>query len=177
MDTSTPPVIRGVSHFTLPIGDLALAERFYVGLLGLSLVRRIDAEAFAAHVPHRARELDNNNNNSPLHLELRCGGLDLHLFLQRGAPPSELRPHPHLAFELDASEFQRCEAHLRARGVPYDGPRRLGPPGQASLYFPDPFGNLLEYTTSGHRGDIPIGPPDLQYLAAALAQTSWPQLD
>lgn len=166
MDTA--PVIVGVAHQTLPVGDLELAEQFYVGTLGLTLVRRIDAEAFATYVPERIAELD-GGDDTPLHLELRCGALELHLFLQTGYRRATLRPHPHLAFEVGADDLERFEARLRARGVPFDGPRRLGPPGHASIYFPDPFGNLLELSTSSYTpprgvGDIPIGPPDLRSL-------------
>jgi catechol 2,3-dioxygenase-like lactoylglutathione lyase family enzyme len=181
MDISDPPVelpapmLRGISHFTLPIGDLELAERFYVDMLGLSLVRRVDAEAFARLVPHRVAELatTSESHGSPLHLELRCGGLDLHLFMQVGEPRKQLRPHPHLAFEVAAVDLEPLAARLRARGVPLDGPRRLGPPGQASLYFPDPFGNLLEFAADDHVGEIPIGPPDLERMNAALGEAEW----
>ncbi|WP_437610109.1 hypothetical protein WMF20_01680 [Sorangium sp. So ce834] len=44
------------------------------------------------------------------------------------------------------------------------GPTRLGPPGQASLYFNDPFGNRLELVTLGFTGEIPVGAPDVSAL-------------
>lgn len=156
------PALMGVSHLTLPVGDLALAERFYVDILGLTLVRRIDAQAFRATLPERAAELD--GENGPLHLELRCGALELDLFQQAGYRRTQLHPHPHLAFEVDADALSRFQARLSAHGVVFDGPRRLGPPGHASIYFTDPFGNLLELATFGHVGEIPIGPPDLRAL-------------
>jgi hypothetical protein len=49
--------------------------------------------------------------------------------------------------------------------VPIDGPRRLGPPGQASVYFADPFGNTLELVTTGYEGVVLDGPPDVGRLA------------
>jgi hypothetical protein len=57
-----------------------------------------------------------------------------------------------------------CRDALVAAGIPTDGPRRLGPPGQASLYFADPWGNLLELVTTGYPHPIPIGPPELPPL-------------
>jgi catechol 2,3-dioxygenase-like lactoylglutathione lyase family enzyme len=147
MDTA--PALVGVSHLTLPVGDLALAERFYVDMLGLEPVRR-----------------------NPAYLALRCGALELDLFEQPGHRHTDLQPHPHLAFEVDGDAFSRFQARLTAHGVPFDGPRRLGPPGHASIYFPDPFGNLLELATFAHADGIPIGPPDLEQLSAR-ASTAW----
>ncbi len=57
------------------------------------------------------------------------------------------------------------EAGLVQAGVPSEGPLQLGYPGQASLYFNDPSGNLLEVTCDGYTQDIPIRPPRLDGLA------------
>jgi hypothetical protein len=54
---------------------------------------------------------------------------------------------------------------LADHGVPTFGPTRLGPPGQASLYFNDPFGNHLELATLGFTAEIPVGPPEMAALA------------
>jgi hypothetical protein len=48
--------------------------------------------------------------------------------------------------------------------VPIDGPRRLGPPGHASVYFADPFGNTLELVTMGYAGSVSDGPPNVARL-------------
>ncbi|MCA9711553.1 MAG: VOC family protein, partial [Myxococcales bacterium] len=140
--------ISGISHLTLPVTDLDLAERFYVELLGLALERRFDRESFLRFRPDRAAELD--AALSPLHLALRCGGVQLDLFLQREPLRPPLPAHPHLAFEVAPDELEPLAARIEAFGVPTDGPRRLGPPGQASIYFTDPFGNLLELATMGY---------------------------
>ena len=58
----------------------------------------------------------------------------------------------------------RWRERLNDAGVPTFGPTRLGPPGQASLYFNDPFGNHLELVTHGFVPEIPIGPPDMASL-------------
>jgi len=161
--------ISSISHLTLPVADLGLAERFYVGLLGLQLAHRFDRETFLRLLPHRAADVD--ADNSALHLQLRCDGTQIDLFLQRKLARSALRPHPHLAFDVSPKDLDVLSARIREWGVPVDGPRRLGPPGQASAYFSDPFGNLLELATMGYEGEVSMGPPDLSKLAYELDAT------
>lgn len=157
----------GVAHTTLPVDDLLRAEAFYVGLLGAELRRRFDRETFLRHQPGRAAEAD--ADNSPLHLELGFGGAhELHLFLQRRFVPTRPEPHPHTAFSVSAVDLDAVHARLLAAGTPLDGPRRLGPPGHASLYFVDPFGHLLELVTLQYPRPIPFGPPDVRALGDAF---------
>lgn len=161
--TNAPPRIDGFGHITLPVHDLETAERFYVGVLGATLSRKFDRAAFLQHRPDRAHEAD--ADNSPLHLELRLGGSpELHLFLQRGRERATPAPHPHLAMNVAPDDLDVFVARLREANVPIDGPRRLGPPGHASVYFADPFGNTLELMTMGYRGEVTMGPPDVAVL-------------
>lgn len=164
MSTDTPPPpIDGFDHITLPVHDLDSAERFYVGLLGAKLVRRFDRETFLRFRPDRAAETD--ADNSPLHLAVRLGDEpELHLFLQRKRGKPAPVPHPHLAMRVDHDHLDAFVMRLRAGGVPLDGPRRLGPPGHASVYFADPFGNTLELATMGYTGAVQEGPPDVARL-------------
>ncbi|WP_394849864.1 VOC family protein [Pendulispora brunnea] len=168
MSISLKNVVRGVDHLTLPVGDLALAERFYVDLLGATVIGRFDeAAAFRERRPERAGELK-NEGNSPLHLSLRFGkgfGPRVDLFLQGDGQPAPERGHPHLALAVKGEDMDRARDVLAAADVPFDGPRRLGPPGQASLYFLDPFGNKLEFVTDAYAGEAPVGAPDLRKLA------------
>ncbi|AGC45559.1 glutathione transferase [Myxococcus stipitatus DSM 14675] len=164
MDTSTPaPRIAGFHHLTAPVDDLEVAERFYVGLLGAVLVRRLDRATFLRVRPDRASEVD--ASNSPLHLAVRWGAPpELHLFLQRERRKPVPPPHPHLAMQVAPEALDTFVQRLRAAGVPLDGPRRLGPPGQASVYFADPFGNTLELVTLGYTGAVVEGPPEVGVL-------------
>lgn len=156
--------IDGMAHLTFPVGDLDQAEAFYVGVLGGKLIRRFDRAMFLRMLPDRADEAD--QDNSPLHIAVRIGDSpELHLFLQRGLPRQAPRPHPHLAFEVDHDDLDAFRARLLAAGVQVDGPRQLGGPGQASLYFTDPWGQLLELTTTSYRGAVQHGPPDLSCFA------------
>lgn len=163
---SAAPPIDGFGHITLPVHDLALAERFYAGVLGASIVRRFDRETFLRFRPERAGEVD--ADNSPLHLAVRfADGPELHLFLQKGRAVPTPAPHPHLAMNVDHDELDVFHARLHEAGVRTDGPRRLGPPGHASIYFADPFGNTLELVTMGYRGAVQDGPPDVSLLGGA----------
>ena len=159
--------IGGMDHLTFPVGDLEQAEAFYVGVLGAQLIRRFDRAAFLRMRPERAAEAD--ADNSPLHIALRLGnrpdGPELHLFLQRGLTRQPPRPHPHLALNVDHDALDAFRAQLLAAGVKLDGPRQLGGLGHASLYFTDPWGQLLELTTSNYRGTVLYGPPDLNSFA------------
>ena len=60
---------------------------------------------------------------------------------------------PKFAAEVGALAIPASE------GVPIEGPLRLGPPGQASIYFNDPFGNRLEITCFGFAGAVEERPP------------------
>lgn len=155
--------IDGLDHITLPVGDLDQAETFYVGVLGAKLVRRFDRSTFLRARPERAAEAD--ADNSPLHLAVQLGdGPQLHLFLTPGLARQAPRPHPHIAFRVDHDHLDGFRARLLAAGVKLDGPRQLGGPGQASLYFCDPWGQLLELTTVHYQGAVSFGPPDMMKL-------------
>lgn len=163
---SSAPAIDNIAHVTLPVGDLAQAEAFYVDLLGAELIRRFDRETFLRCRPDRAAEAD--ADNSPLHLAIKLGDSpELQLFLQRGHERKTPAPHPHIAMSVDHDQLDTFRTRLSLAGIPLDGPRRLGGPGQASLYFADPWGQLLELVTIGYEGSTLQGPPDAASLAHA----------
>ena len=162
--TTTPaPPIEGFHHITLPVHDLDSAEQFYVSLLGATLLHKFDRETFLRIRPDRAREAD--ADNSPLHLAVRFNDApELHLFLQKNRSKPVPVPHPHLAMIVDSDQLDAFVLRLRAAAIPIDGPRRLGPPGHASVYFVDPFGNTLELVTTAYDGPVVNGPPDVGKL-------------
>jgi catechol 2,3-dioxygenase-like lactoylglutathione lyase family enzyme len=160
---SNAPLIDGFAHITLPVHDLDAAEAFYVGVLGAEIVRKLDREAFLRLRPERAHEAD--SGNSPLHLAIVFPDTpEVHLFLQKDRPKPVPAPHPHLAMNVDHDDLDVFIGRLEQAGVPIDGPRRLGPPGHASVYFADPFGNTLELVTMGYAGPVTLGPPDVTKL-------------
>jgi hypothetical protein len=56
-------------------------------------------------------------------------------------------------------QLLKWKAKFAAKGIPTEGPLQLGPPGQASLYFNDPFGSHLEFTCLGFSNAVAIRPP------------------
>jgi catechol 2,3-dioxygenase-like lactoylglutathione lyase family enzyme len=157
------PAIDSVGHVTIPVADLDQAEAFYVDLLGAELIDRFDRATFLRHQPARVAEAD--ADNGPLHLAIKFGDSpEFHLFLQRAHTRRTPAPHPHIALAVDADQLDTFRARLAEAGVPFDGPRRLGGPGHASVYFADPWGQLLELVTTGYEGSVQPGPPDAAKL-------------
>ena len=156
------PRLRHVDHLTLPVRDLAVAREFYCGLLGGSLLMTIDAAALRRY----GRPPADNDGDGVYHDSVLLGGhTRVDLFLQSAGQRLPDRGHPHLAFRVPPRDMLRWKRRLEQAGVPTDGPMQLGYPGQASLYFSDPSGNLLEVTTDGYTQDIPIRTPRLDQLA------------
>jgi catechol 2,3-dioxygenase-like lactoylglutathione lyase family enzyme len=154
--------VQTIDHVTLPCHDLRVAERFYVGVLGAHVMLRIDQD-FLRKMGRPDAEIKN-----AVHLSLVFdGGPRVDLFEHAVGQPPLLAGHPHVAFRVSPDDLMRWRRRLEAHGIPSSGPQRLGPPGQASLYFNDPFGNHLELTALGCAEDIPVGPPDMAELEYA----------
>jgi catechol 2,3-dioxygenase-like lactoylglutathione lyase family enzyme len=152
--------IRGVDHVTFPCADLAVAEAFYVGVLGGRVLLRVD-EAFVRKVGRPDADLGPGAYHTSV---VFSRGPRVDLFVQCEGQPPLLAGHPHHAFAVSPREMLGWKRRLNDAGVPTYGPTQLGPPGQASLYFNDPFGNHLELVTQGFVAEIPIGPPDMTAL-------------
>jgi catechol 2,3-dioxygenase-like lactoylglutathione lyase family enzyme len=158
--------VRCVDHLTIPCRDLRVAEDFYIGVLGARVLMRID-EAFLRKVG-RAADAD----AGAIHISLVfSGGPRIDLFIQQDGQPPSLAGHPHHAFFVSPGDMLRWKERLGEAGVPTFGPTRLGPPGQASLYFNDPSGNHLELVTHGFVPDIPVGAPDMATLGYEWRRT------
>lgn len=106
-----------------------------------------------------------NGGEGAHHLSVYFGGKTrFDLFLQRSGQPSNAQGHPHFAFSVHAGDMMRWKRMLDDAAIPSDGPIQLGPPGQASLYFNDPFGNHLEITCLGFSRPLPVRPPQMSGL-------------
>ncbi|HZU84975.1 MAG TPA: VOC family protein [Polyangiaceae bacterium] len=152
--------VRGLDHVTVPCRDLGSAEDFYVGLLGARVLMRVD-EAFLRKVGR----LEDAEKGAVHTSVVFSAGPRIDLFVQAEGQPPRTAGHPHIALHVPPGELLRWRARLNDAGVPTYGPTRLGPPGQASLYFNDPSGNHLELVTSGFQPDIPIGAPDMNAIS------------
>ena len=120
--------LERLDHFGIEVADLARAERFYTGVLGLRVVNRFGDQVL-----------------------LDCGGQNLALFEVAGpaldpAARQTLIAHPlgrgHHAFKVAASDFAGARDRLAAAGVESAAPIDWG--DHDCIYFLDPDGNLLE---------------------------------
>ncbi|NUP11545.1 MAG: VOC family protein [Polyangiaceae bacterium] len=158
------PALARLDHVTIPVTDLAVAERFYCDVLGAVRMMTIDAAALRRF----GRPPADNGGDGVFHVSLCVGGhTRVDLFLQRDGQPAITRGHPHFAFRIPARAMLQWKARLEGAGVPTDGPLQLGFPGHASLYFNDPSGNHLELVSHGFSRPIPIRPPKLAGLVWA----------
>lgn len=154
--------LRGVEHITVPVTDLARARHFYCGVLGGTWLMTVDDETFRRF----GRPAAPNGGEGAHHVSVYLGGATrVDLFLQHSGQPAPAAGHPHLAFGVSPRDLTRWMARLAAHGVATDGPLQLGPPGQASVYFNDPFGNHLEITCMGFTRAVAQRPPLMERLA------------
>lgn len=150
--------LRHVDHITFPCDDLVVAEEFYIGFLGAKLVLRID-QRLLMRMGWAAADIE--RNRAPNLSVTFGGGPRLELFDYPMGKQAEAAMHPHVAFMVAARDFLPWKKRLEDRGVIVAGPTQAGPPGQASFYFNDPFGNHLEIVTVGFTAAaLPIGVPD-----------------
>ena len=126
--------LAGIDHITIPVKDLEVAEQFYAGVLGGEVVFRGDSSWVTPGGQEPTPHISVIIGNSP----------KLNLFLQDCGQPLAHQGNPHIAFQVKGEDLIEWQIFLHSNGIPTDGPRRMGPPGQASLYFDDPFGNHLE---------------------------------
>ena len=155
------PRLGRLEHVTIPVKDLDVARRFYCDVLGAAYAGTIDDETYRRFGRPPAPE----GGEGAHHVSVYLGcATRIDLFLQRSGQPSPSHGHPHYAFKVPARQLLKWKSLLEAHGVRTDGPLQLGPPGQASLYFNDPFGNHLELECMGFRDTIPIRPPQMSRL-------------
>jgi catechol 2,3-dioxygenase-like lactoylglutathione lyase family enzyme len=154
--------LGSLDHVTIPVKDLALARKFYCDVLGAAYFMTVDDETFRRF----GRPPAPDHGQGAHHVSVYMGGTTrLDLFLQDIGQPEASVGHPHFAFKVSPQGMRDWRGLLESKGIPCDGPVQLGPPGQASLYFNDPFGNHLEITCMGYGETIPVRPPSMGELA------------
>jgi catechol 2,3-dioxygenase-like lactoylglutathione lyase family enzyme len=130
--SSLLPKISAVLESCLYVDDLALAERFYCDVLGLTFYSR----------------------QAGRHLFLRCGERMVLLFNPAEArkvgthggldvPPHGTTGAGHLCFAMPQADLAAWSEHLTQHGVAIEKVIDW-PGGGRSLYFRDPAGNSLE---------------------------------
>lgn len=139
--------IAGIDHLTLPVHDLEIAERFYTNILGAKVIFRTE---LSRPMPFIAITI----GDSPA----------IDLFLQPWGQPALNQPHPHLAFKVRGEDLVDLKEWVAVNGIPTAGPVQFGPPGYASLYFNDPFGNHLELHAIDFAGELSMEPLEMEKL-------------
>ena len=117
--------VTGFSHVTINVRDLPASLRFYVDLLGMTLVHRGEHDVY-----------------------LEWGDAWVCL-LERDALASQQPSYgvDHVAFRIAEASFDGAVAQLRAADVPIvRGPEQRGL--GRSIYFLDPDGTQIELHTS-----------------------------
>ena len=156
------PRIGALDHVTIAVRDLDVARKFFCDVLGAEHFMTIDDEAFKRF----GRPPAPNGGEGAHHVSVYLGGSTrIDLFLQQTGQPAVAQGHPHYAFHVPARHMLKWKARLESRGIPTEGPLQLGPPGQASLYFNDPFGNHLELVCLGFSKPIPVRFPVMSTVA------------
>ena len=102
----------------LHVQDVARAEKFYTGLLAMTVYRENEAQAFL-HCGHQGVALFKKQGDTPL-----TTGNDLN----------------HLAFDIASGTYAALKAELEQHGVKVSG--RPGDPH--CIYFHDPDGHRLQ---------------------------------
>lgn len=130
---TVPPALGATLESALYARDLAAAERFYAGVLGLEVVARVEGR----------------------HVFFRVGAGMLLLF-NPGAtarpPTNPALPVPahgatgpgHYCFAVPPDGLDPLRAHLEAAGVAIEADFRW-PGGARSVYVRDPAGNSVEF--------------------------------
>ncbi len=120
-------MIKGISHITFSVSDLAASAAFYQQVFDAKLLFLGEGIAY-----------------------FDLAGLWLALNVQTDIPRQEVRrSYTHIAFAVDEADLIEMEQRLQSLGVP-TLPGRTRAVGEGlSLYFTDPDGHLLEV----HAGD------------------------
>jgi catechol 2,3-dioxygenase-like lactoylglutathione lyase family enzyme len=109
---------NGIDHLVLHVQDVARAKKFYTELLGMTVYRENDNQAF-----------------------LHCGHQGVALFKKRGDTPlatgNDLN---HLALNVETGTYESLKAELERHGVTVSG----RPGEDRCIYFHDPDGHRLQ---------------------------------
>ncbi|GGZ31879.1 bleomycin resistance protein [Echinicola pacifica] len=112
--------------------DLDQAEAFYNGLLDMPIISREDDR----------------------HIFFRCGSSVLLCFIpevtknEENLPPHFAYGKQHIALEVPAEEYDAAKKELLAKGIKITHTQDWKE-GLESIYFDDPFGNVLEIVPKG----------------------------
>jgi catechol 2,3-dioxygenase-like lactoylglutathione lyase family enzyme len=140
--------VRGVHHLVLTTDDLKTSIDFYMDIFGMRLLHGIKVAPGLGTGPL-------NRGNPPFenirHYFMDMGNDSILAFFEipKGAKPRADRDAiggmQHVSFCIKPeSEYKALLERLKARGIEYIGPRKMGSGPGYSTYFYDPHGVRLE---------------------------------
>lgn len=138
MSSNPPPPIRGVVETILYTDDLPRAVAFYREALGLAPMAG-DPDRFQAFDAGSARVLLIFKRGATLEAAEFSGGV---------IPPHDGSGRVHIAFAIDAVDYDAWGERLRERGIAIESETRWERGGR-SLYFRDSDEHLVELVTPG----------------------------
>jgi catechol-2,3-dioxygenase len=130
--------MTGVGYLELEAPNLEAAMNFYEKVLGFELEHR-----------------QQSNQNRPQAVLRIPSGQSLILtsvpFSPKGLVLSRTVPGPHIAFYIEAQDWERALNHLEMLGIPNAdrGAAKEPRPGRGGTYMDDPAGNVIQFITEG----------------------------
>ena len=128
-----------IAETSLYVDDIDAARDFYVGVLGLEVLK--------------------DDSKTKRDLFLRCGKTGLFLFdpeqtqISKGRVPAHgAIGAGHIAFSVDKEDLSFWENRLTENGIDVEKKVDWEHKGTHSIYFRDPSGNSLEFIESSHWG-------------------------
>ena len=121
--------VKALRTFAINAKDLAQAEKFYTGLLGGEVARRIEPNE-EQQKRGRVKEVD-----------VQLGNFQVHIFDASKAPRQGV---PHHTIMIPWREKEKTLQELEQAGSKVENTRDHGDGKSYSLYVKDPDGNLWE---------------------------------
>lgn len=121
-----------IKETCLYISDIDQAEKFYHNLLEMPVISKVDER----------------------HIFFRCGSSVLLCFIpevtknETNLPPHFASGKQHIAFEVSADDYSESKQKIIRNGIEITHEQEWSD-GQKSIYFEDPFGNVLELVPKG----------------------------
>ncbi len=138
-----PPALGGVLETALYVDDLAAAERFYGGVLGLPKIFEVPGRQLVFRCQDGIVLIFNPDHTDRERVVINGGAIPLHGTHGAG----------HMAFRVNKEDLSQWRVLFQQAGVAIESEVNW-PNGAHSIYFRDPSGNSLELATP-HLWDAP----------------------
>ena len=134
---NNPMGIRGLDHFSIPVSDTRRSLTFYEAIFGATVFRD-EIGSYEFGFSPEDKRLGRSE-----HIFVEIAGQRVELLGQDPGGQSPLGTHH--AFAIGPNDVDVIQEHLRAHGVPFNGPATHRGTAAVSIYFNDPDGHELEF--------------------------------